>query len=67
MWARGFWAEALNLVLLVSFEVTFKPVPVCGVLFGAFPGKNVAGYAVKEPTVVSDHNSTAGALQEGVF
>ena len=65
--ARGLWAEALNLVLLVCLEVTLKPVPVRRIIFGAFPSENVAGHAVKEPAVVSNYNSTAGELQERVF
>src|SRR5699024_6667457 len=39
-------AETFDLIFFICFEVALKPVPVCRVVLGAFPGKNVGGHAV---------------------
>ena len=63
----GVLSQSLDLVLLVGFEVSFKPVPRCGVLIGTLPRENVRGNAVKEPTIVGDHHCTTRELQESIL
>ena len=63
MRADGFGAQTGDLVLLVSSEVALEPVPVGGVLVGAFSRQNVGGNAVKEPAVVRGDHHTAGELK----
>src|SRR5690625_7784874 len=60
-------AEALHLVLLVGFEVAFEPVPLRGILVRAFPGEDVSGDPVEEPTVVRHDHGAAGELEKGVL
>lgn len=42
----GFNTQTLDAVFLIVVEVTFEPEPLTGVFVGAFPGKDMGGYAV---------------------
>ena len=64
--ARSLGAKAVDLVLFVFLEVAFKPEPL-PFFHVAFPREDVGAGAVKEPTVVGDHNGAAGEFLQGVF
>lgn len=59
-------AQALHLVLLILFEVTFEPEPLA-LLDIAFPGEDMGTGAVQEPTVVGNHHGATGELLQRVF
>ena len=61
------WPKSLNLVFLVSLEVSFEPVPLIWMLIGSFMGKNVSCNPVQEPAIVSNHDCTAWKLKQGIF
>src|SRR5699024_6610296 len=60
-------AEPFHLVFLIAREVALEPVPVRGVLLGAFVGEDVGGDSVEEPQVVRDHHGAAGEVQQCVL
>ena len=65
--ADGIRAETVQFIGFVGFEVSFVPVPVGWVFFGALPCEHVGGYTVEEPTVVRDDHGTAREFQQCVF
>ena len=65
--AGGIGAQPGDLVLFVAGEVAFEPIPLRGIGFGAFPGKDVGGDEVEEPAVVGGDDHAAGELGDRVL
>jgi len=60
-------SQSLDLVFLVSPEVSLEPEPFRLVARVAFPGQDVGTRAVQKPAVVGDHHSAARELLQGVL
>jgi hypothetical protein len=63
----GFGSETFNLVLFISLEVSFEPIPVRWVIFGALIGQDVSRDSVEEPTIVRNNHCTTRELEKSIF
>ena len=59
--------ESLNLVRLIGFEVSLKPVPLIGVVVAALIRKDVRRNSVEEPAIVCDHHGATWEFEQRVF